>query len=862
MRRIIIYRVLFAWILLSIVKIVPAQKSADVFVDKNGVMRWGTTKTEVQGFGINYTAPFAHAFRAAKALHVSLEKAIDNDVYHFARLGFDAYRVHVWDTEISDTLGNLLENEHLQLFDYMLVKMKERGMKLLITPIAWWGNGYPEPDDNTPGFAKKYGKGACLTNPDAIKAQENYLYQFLNHVNKYTGIAYKNDPDIVAFEVCNEPHHGGDSAKVTEFVKGMLASMRKTGCKKPIFYNISHSIQFENAYFAAGIEGGTFQWYPTGLGYRHELGGNFLPNADDYKIPFAGNPGFKKIAKVVYEFDAADVGRSYIYPALARSFRKAGIQWATHFAYDPTYMAYANTEYNTHYMNLVYAPQKALSLKLASEVFHRIPTYKSFGAYPADTSFDGFRVSYANDLAELITPATFIYTNSTTSVPVAANKLEQIAGSGNSSVVSYEGTGAYFLDKLEEGVWRLEVMPDAIWVTDPFGRNSLKKTVAVVNWHKWPMRIQLPDLGSDFTVTGVNDGNAATTQAVDAGFIITPGTYFVTKKGTTTKFSRTDHWKNIILKEFVAPATTLQKTYVLHEPPQELTGSKDFVVNAKVITVAEPEAVELMVYGGGFAPQPVKMERTQGYGYTATIPARMVREGILRYYITVKATGNYQAFPSGIDMNPASWDFYDQNPYKVRVVAAEYPMYLFDAITDAEWMNRPFVRGGGALTYTEPGRAELPVNIERLFTEDPENRNGEKRYDYTMRFYFGNKIAGRTADIAAKKKITVRARALNDKPCIVQVGLITNDGSVYGGVVTINKERGDYSISLADLKKVRLVTLPRPYPTFLPYFFEGGSTAGFNSSTIESLQISIGPGIPESALSEKHGVAIESVRLE
>jgi len=46
--------------------------------------------------------------------------------------------------------------------------------------------------------------------------------------------------------------------------------------------------------------------------------------------------GFDKInckgAKLVYTFDVADVGRSYIYPAMARSFRKAAIQIATHFA--------------------------------------------------------------------------------------------------------------------------------------------------------------------------------------------------------------------------------------------------------------------------------------------------------------------------------------------------------------------------------------------------------------------------------------------------------------------------------------------------------------------------------------------------
>jgi hypothetical protein len=418
--------------------------TADVVVDKEGVMRWGKSGAEVYGFGINYTVPFAHAFQAARQLNVSIEKAIDNDVYHFARLGFDLYRVHVWDTEISDSVGNLLDNEHLRLFDYTLMKMKERGMKFVITPIAYWGNGWPGPDQKTPGFSNKYGKDACLTNPEAIKAQEKYLNQFLNHVNSYTKVAYKNDPGIIGFEISNEPHHRGTQAEVTAFINRMVKSMRNTGCKKPIFYNVTHSIQLADAYFNSNIQGGTFQWYPTGLGFRHELRGNLLPNVDKYSIPFASNPKFKPMAKIVYEFDAADVGRSYIYPAMARSFREAGMQVATHFSYEPTYMAYANTEYGTHYMNLVYTPQKALSLKIASEVFHTIPRYASFGKHPDNTAFGDFKIDYLHDVAVMNSEEKYFYTNHTDIKPKALEKVKHIAGTGNSPIVKYEGTGAYF----------------------------------------------------------------------------------------------------------------------------------------------------------------------------------------------------------------------------------------------------------------------------------------------------------------------------------------------------------------------------------------------------------------------------------
>ncbi|MHC2991347.1 hypothetical protein OB13_07030, partial [Pontibacter sp. HJ8] len=80
---------------------IPAfsQSPKDVYVDKQGVLRWQKGNAEASFFGVNYTAPFAYGYRSHKALGADLEKAIDQDVYHMARLGFDAFRVHVWDTE-------------------------------------------------------------------------------------------------------------------------------------------------------------------------------------------------------------------------------------------------------------------------------------------------------------------------------------------------------------------------------------------------------------------------------------------------------------------------------------------------------------------------------------------------------------------------------------------------------------------------------------------------------------------------------------------------------------------------------------------------------------------------------------------
>lgn len=835
---------------------IMAQRKNDVFVDKEGVMRWGDTKKEVYGFGINYTTPFAHAYRSAQKLNVDVKKAMDDDIYHFARLGFDAFRVHVWDTEISDSLGNLLENEHLQAFDYMLFRMKERGIKLFLTPIAFWGNGYPERDEKTPGFASKYGKDACLTDPGAIKAQENYLAQFVRHVNPYTKLAYKDDPDIVAFEISNEPHHRGSPAEVKAYINRMSTAIRKTGSRKPVFYNVSHSVHLGKTYFTSEIDGGTFQWYPTGLGARHELRGNFLPNVDQYTMPFSSLPEFRSQAKIVYEFDAADVGRSYIYPAMARSFREAGIQWATHFAYDPTFMAFANTEYNTHFMNLVYAPQKALSLMIASEVFHAVPRYKKFPAYPANMVFDNFRVSYEEDLAEMVTEEKFIYTNHTATTPENASSLRQVAGYGNSSVVKYGGTGAYFIDKIKDGMWRLEVMPDAIWVGNLFGRNSLSKEVAVVNWRTWPMTITLPDLANDFRITALKSPSKDTTVN-GTSFDVSPGVYLLVRKGVEGSLSGDDPWKNIRLGEFAAPETDLRKNYVVHRASSQAVSGQPLTISATVVTRSKPEKVTLH-YGITYASQSGEMIPGHGYEYSFTIPADALTPGYLNYHVSVLTDSKVYTFPSGKEGRAHDWDYYDDKAYSVPVVAPGSPLYLFNASTDSEEMSREWRRGSTLVPGDVPGSAALDVRVEKLFVADPENLNATPVHDYSMRYNFSPKVAARKSELKGFNKIVLRGRS-GDQQTRVHLALIDRAGRTFGGEIELTAKNGDYPLNLSDLKPVKQVILPRPYPTFLPYFFSYDDGKPINLSDIETLQISI------REQSQKEGpfrFLIESVRLE
>ena len=119
------------------------------------------------------------------------------------------------------------------------------------------------------------------SHPEAIAAQETYLHGLVKHVNPYTGLAYKDDPSIVGFEINNEPCHSGTKEEVKAYINRMLKAINKTGNRKPVFYNVSHNGYVVEAYYETAIQGTTYQWYPIGLVSGQTQQGNFLPYIDN-----------------------------------------------------------------------------------------------------------------------------------------------------------------------------------------------------------------------------------------------------------------------------------------------------------------------------------------------------------------------------------------------------------------------------------------------------------------------------------------------------------------------------------------------------------------------------------------------------
>lgn len=817
------------------------KKVPTVFVDPRGVMRWSDSKAEASFYGVNYTLPFAHAYRALREKGIDHKQAIDRDVYHFARLGYNAYRIHIWDVEISDKNGNLISNEHLDLLDYLFFKLQQKGIRILITGMTNFGNGYPERNENTDAFTYHYDKCQVHANPEAIAAQERYIGQLLRHVNPYTGQSYLEDPYVIGFEINNEPCHTGAVQTTSDYIARMVAAMKKSGNKKPIFYNVSHNMEHVSAYFNADIQGTTYQWYPVGLVAGRQRQGNFLPYIDQYVIPFSNLKGFANKAKAVYEYDPADNLYSYMHPVMSRTFRSAGFQWITQFAYDPMDIAAYNTEYQTHYLNLAYTPAKAISTMIAAEVAYNIPRNQKFAPYPQNTAFGDFLVSYEQDLSLMNAPDKFFYSNDTRVKPVQPEKLQHIAGHGSSPVVNYAGSGAYFLDRLEDGLWRLEVMPDAEKIADPFAKPSLKREVVHILYRPQEIAIRIPDLGERFTVQPLSGQQHEATKAiaVDATtFVAQPGVYLLQRKDLQlhTNWTASSPWKNGRLDDYYAPKTEpLKQPILIHQQPEVLEKGRSAKLEFRLVYEQQPDSIVLQTDQVSFWKDNnpyIKLVAKDHDTYEAEIPASWLSGNELKYTATVFVAGKQVTYPDNLAGAPLDWDYSVKRYWTVGLYEQHARIPLFESLDKASSFESFAIPETAHMTSVrkQQDMGQIPV-----WTYTFQAKDAGAQYFWLKDI---KAVAqGRPAGLAAAKQLCLLVKHTGQGAAL-KAGFVTKNGYTYMKDIALDSVQTAVRIQLADLQLVPTALLPAPYPVFLERFFKPAVSAEFNSMDIEKLIVS------------------------
>jgi hypothetical protein len=462
----------------------------------------------------------------------------------------------------------------------------------------------------------------------------------------------------------------------------------------------------------------------------------------------------------------------------------------------------------------------------------------------------------------MVTSDAFLNAGSTRTRPPNPDQLTRVAGYGSSPVVTYEGEGTYFLDRIREGVWRLEVYPDAVDVEDPFEMPRRDKLVTRAFFRAWPMTISLPDLGTSFSAEPIASGNAATVAAERGRIVVRPGVYLLSGRGAIDRATLPARVANVGLAEFHAPPTdTLGTRVIMTVSPQYVTG-RPATFAARVVSDEMPDTVSLWVrpVGRGWFT-PFAMRRESAYRWSVTVPADSVREGPQELMVSVRHRDSTVTYPAGIARHPWSWDFHASAVWHTTVVGARVPLRLLAPADDAARLA--FTRIGDAGRQGIFRVVSSAVTGEpALHLELPVVRSEDAIDDYTASLVVEDRIASRGETIGAATGLRIRLRGLAPRQA-VHVSLMEHDGTTWSAAVEADSTWRELVVPLARLRATRGVQLPLGFPGRWNYWVgpakgRGGAADRIRPGEIERLELSLRP---TAGVTRAQGVEVESVGL-
>jgi len=363
----------------------------------------------------------------------------------------------------------------------------------------------------------------------------------------------------------------------------------------------------------------------------------------------------------------------------------------------------------------------------------------------------------------------------------------------------------------------------------------------------------LPGLGKNFSVTGLNEGNAFRQQSSNGNIALRPGVYLLQREGyaPSVAWKKDTCWQNIRLGEFVAPKASLSSYQVIHTAAKTVVQGSQMRIEATVIGPQKPDSV--IVYSDKISfwnPRNTyyTMKNVGGYRYEAVIPADDLVGGKFRYTITACHNDSLYTFPAGVVGSPLDWDYYQNSYWESDVVAMDSPIRLITP--EAEYNDID--------TYSMPEWA--PISRD-LLLNDPTKES-------TVKFYVkaqdrGGKLfirKGIRNDLMVREKrlSTCKYLCINvikNEADTLTAGFISTFGYTYKAM--ISQSKGIIRIPLSQLVQGETALLPCPYPVFLKKYFEPVTKIPFNIKDIESVELTLIPADGQTSTLELGSVWLE-----
>ena len=518
---------------------------------------------EVVFWGVNFQPSLSWEYgrMANHGLHMPFEMEayqtmIDEAFDELQMMGCNLIRIHLAPGDITDTNGNLIENQWLDLTDYVMAEAEHRGM---YTYLAFLNTLGASRGKQTFVSTKTKTKPLWMVDPDFIVKADNYMRQMLNRENKYIGGAkYKDSPALAIVEPINEPgyfkrddiedypncfvvykhwlrQHGKKdnlesfTAWRTEhsknYINRMVRFFKDQGVSAPMSWSMEWPLMMrwtgEDVFVAAAESEAqivSICFYP-GQTASHNKSGEQLKSVGEINYldycrqaynerewnGWMREERFMNKARIVYEFETYHNHTSYMYPAMAKFFRAQGIQAAAMW----TYILPGQAEYTAaaHNLNLKTTPNKAAAFIAAGEVMKSEPRYEPFSTTSESADFfKNTALSYDLGCSAYSDGRQLIYSESMPQafidhLPALSDDFERIVGHGNSPYVNYGGTGLYFVESQGRKGVIVKILPDAEFRIPHYLKNERgEKAVELSTDTTHLFELNLPGFGSSSEV--------------------------------------------------------------------------------------------------------------------------------------------------------------------------------------------------------------------------------------------------------------------------------------------------------------------------------------------------------------------------
>ena len=126
--------------------------------------------------------------------------------------------------DFTDGGGNLVDTVFLDVLDHLIAQCRQRGIYVYLTLVNDM-NAYYRRDSFMVG---QNSAPRCSSTSLLWPHMEHYIQGLLNHRNRYTGTAYRDEPAIAVFEVINEPEYLDYAEVVGDGHNSLLIARRWT----------------------------------------------------------------------------------------------------------------------------------------------------------------------------------------------------------------------------------------------------------------------------------------------------------------------------------------------------------------------------------------------------------------------------------------------------------------------------------------------------------------------------------------------------------------------------------------------------------------------------------------------------------